>query len=121
MTEIIFNSSVPSIDSAAFSGVTATAYYPGDNATWTADVMLDYGGDLTWEPLGTTSTATYGDVNGDGKINGLDTILLRQHLAGWGVTIDPSASDVNGDGRVNALDMILLRQYVAGWDVSLGG
>ena len=121
LTEIIFNSSVPSIDSAAFSGVTATAYYPGDNATWTADVMLDYGGDLTWEPLGTTSTATYGDVNGDGKINGLDTILLRQHLAGWGVTIDPSASDVNGDGRVNALDMILLRQYVAGWDVSLGG
>lgn len=31
-----------------FSYVEACAYYPDGNDTWTADVMLDYGGDITW-------------------------------------------------------------------------
>lgn len=31
-----------------FSSVTATAYYPAGNQTWTEDVMQDYGGDITW-------------------------------------------------------------------------
>ena len=61
-----------------------------------------------------------GDSNGDGRVNGLDLILVRQCLAGWDVTADRDAADLNGDGRVNALDLILLRQYLAGWDVTLG-
>lgn len=32
-----------------FGGVTATAYYPSGNPTWTADLLQDYGGTLTWE------------------------------------------------------------------------
>lgn len=31
-----------------FTGLTLTAYYPAGNPTWTADVMQDYGGDITW-------------------------------------------------------------------------
>ncbi len=34
-----------------FEGVTATAYYPVGNPTWTEDVMQDYGGDITWVPF----------------------------------------------------------------------
>ena len=34
----------------AFRGVTATAYYPANNATWNADMMQDYGGTITWVP-----------------------------------------------------------------------
>ncbi len=33
-----------------FSNVTATAYYPTGNPTWTADVLQNYGGDITWVP-----------------------------------------------------------------------
>ena len=62
----------------------------------------------------------HGDSNSDGRINGLDLILLRQYLAGWDVTCDLTAADTNGNGTVNGLDLILLRQYLAGWDVTLG-
>ena len=62
----------------------------------------------------------YGDANGDGRVNGLDLVALRQYLAGWDVTVDSTAADVSGDGNCNALDLIRLRQYLAGWDVILG-
>ena len=81
---------------------------------------------VTVSCLGYTDTLTIkvrseepGDANGDGGVNVQDLILLRQHLAGWDVTIEDTA-DANGDGSVDALDLILLRQHLAGWDVTLG-
>ena len=54
LTSIYFEGNAPWIDDDAFSSVytkiTATAYYPANNPTWTADVMQDYGGDITWVP-----------------------------------------------------------------------
>lgn len=63
---------------------------------------------------------TLGDINGDGKINGKDGVLLAQYLAEWNVTIDMDAADVNGDGKVNGKDGVLLAQYLAEWNVTLG-
>ncbi|MCM1059804.1 MAG: dockerin type I domain-containing protein [Eubacterium sp.] len=56
-----------------------------------------------------------GDVNGDGKVNGQDNILLNRYLANWGNEIDMAAADMNGDGKVNGQDSIILARTLAGW------
>lgn len=48
LKKITFEGDVPIIDGSAFLDVTATAYYPGENPTWTADKLQNYGGTLTW-------------------------------------------------------------------------
>lgn len=63
LSEIYFLGDSPAIDSSAFYGKTATAYYPQNNPTWTESVKRSYGGDLTWEPyLPTESTLSLGDA-----------------------------------------------------------
>ena len=52
LTEIRFQGEAPSFGNNCFYRVTATAYYPIDDPTWTEDVMQDYGGDITWKPYG---------------------------------------------------------------------
>ncbi len=52
LEEIIFLGDAPQfIDETAFRGVTATAYYPADNPTWTQDKLQQYEGHLTWVPI----------------------------------------------------------------------
>ena len=46
--EITFTGNAPAFDQATFTSITATAYYPAGNATWTTEVQQDYGGDITW-------------------------------------------------------------------------
>ena len=52
LEEIIFLGDAPEMNGGCFRDVTATAFYPAGNATWTADVMQDYGGTITWIPYG---------------------------------------------------------------------
>jgi len=46
-----------------FTDVTATAYYPDSNTTWTADALLNYGGQLTWVAydMAESELKVYGD------------------------------------------------------------
>ncbi|MGX8692263.1 MAG: extracellular solute-binding protein [Clostridia bacterium] len=55
LSEIRFLGSAPEINESCFSRVTATAYYPEGDESWTEDVMQDYGGTITWIGYGTTS------------------------------------------------------------------
>lgn len=58
---------------------------------------------------------TPGDLNGDGKINTTDVVLLRRYILNVdGTKINANAANVNDDGKVNSADVILLRRYIAG-------
>ena len=52
LRKVEFSGAAPFIVTGAFIGVTATAYYPADNETWTDEVLLNYGGTITWVPYG---------------------------------------------------------------------
>ena len=54
LNEMHFTGNAPAIQSKAFSKVAADAYYPAANTTWTADVLQNYGGTLTWIAEGGT-------------------------------------------------------------------
>ena len=56
-----------------------------------------------------------GDVNGDGVVDMLDSILLSRYVADWGNAINLMAADVNGDGVVDMLDAIILSRHTAEW------
>ncbi len=78
LTEIVFTGDAPVIEKDAFYHVTATAYYPRDNATWTADVLQNYGGTITWLMEGTQAGA------GDAVLNG---ITLDEYVLNAGDTV----------------------------------
>ena len=59
------------------------------------------------------STVTWGDVNGDGKVNSTDAVLILRYAAQLGVDIDTAAADVNGDGKINSTDAVLILRYAA--------
>ena len=43
-----FTGKVPTFDSGAFSGLATTCYYPATDSSWTAEVLKNYGGNVTW-------------------------------------------------------------------------
>lgn len=89
---------------------TVVEYQPDDVITVTEDMDLY----AVWQ-----MEITYGDVNGDGKVNTQDRMVLTRYLAGMtGYTadmIDMTAADVNCDGTVNAKDRMILTRYLAQW------
>ena len=69
---------------------------------------------------------TYGDANGDGKIDGRDIIRLRKYLASYDSETGTSdvviglGADCNGDGKIDGRDLIRLRKYLASYDEDTG-
>lgn len=64
----------------------------------------------------------YGDVNGDGVIDGLDVVRLKKYLANYDYNTETSTveicsgADANGDGTVDGLDVVRLKKYLANYD-----
>lgn len=74
ISELWFAGNVPDIGNDGFAGMSATAYYPANDETWTEDYMLSYGGDVTWckssyiEVSGGSSVVAGGSVKLTGRI-----------------------------------------------------
>ena len=66
LKNISFPSDPPDIAGDAFDGVTANAYYPA-NGNWWEEDLLDYGGDLTWIAV-SSSSVHYDLMGGSGTI-----------------------------------------------------
>lgn len=58
-----------------------------------------------------------GDLNGNGKRDSGDMVLLAQHLAGWNVSVPELLADMNRDNEVDSADLVLFAQMLAGWNV----
>ena len=113
LTAATFEGSAPKVDTTAFAGTTTTVYYPQNDTTWSEEIKGSIGDANTFVPV--APPVLYGDVNGDGKINGTDISLTRRYIAGgYDVTIIEAAADVNGDGKINGTDISLIRRYIAG-------
>lgn len=67
LKKIYFNGDAPAFGEEVFCNVTATAYYPAGNKTWTDEVVQDYGGGITWTavepPMGLICKCADGVVN----------------------------------------------------------
>ena len=48
---IRFTGSMPQLEEDAFTGLTATIYYPGDATGWDKENLQNYGGNITWIPV----------------------------------------------------------------------
>lgn len=93
-------------------------FMSGSTDSFEAVVMTDAAATIKVE------SAVAGDANGDGRVDTVDLIMLRQHLA----FMDPitkvseiavkKGADYNTDGVIDALDLAHLRQHLASMPVS---
>lgn len=60
------------------------------------------------------TTAVFGDLNGDGKINSTDIAFLRSHILRVSYLKDNflTAGDTNKDGKVNSTDLAFIRSHI---------
>lgn len=64
----------------------------------------------------------YGDVNGDGSVNGQDVVRLKKYLANYDYDTESSTieinagADANGDGLISGQDVVRLIKYLANYD-----
>lgn len=59
-------------------------------------------------------TKLKGDINGDSKVNGIDSNILKKIISGNYTGSDYWKADINGDNTVNALDMQIIVRMIAG-------
>jgi len=85
---------------------------PDSDAAQTAS--LGYGADISFTIACTPETCIPGDVNGDGKVDLADAMLVLRILAGMPVANVNLNADLNGDGKIGLEELGYILQKVAG-------
>lgn len=101
LSEITFEGSAPAIAETSFYEVTAVAYYPASDSSWTSDVMLDYGGTLTWTAYGAAADDTASDdtsSDDDAADTGSDDAAEPEEPSNDTGTSDDAADDAGTSG-----------------------
>lgn len=102
VSSITFQGNAPTLSDSSFRFVTANIYYPADNETWNEEIMQNYGGDITWIPVG---GAVAGDLDGDCSVDNRDVEYLLWHTLypeDFPITV---AADFNGDNTIDNQDV----------------
>jgi len=84
---------------------------PDSDAAQTAS--LGYGADISFTIACTPETCIPGDVNGDGKVDLADAMLVLRILAGMPVANVNLNADLNGDGKIGLEELGYILQKVA--------
>ena len=101
INSIRFKGDAPEIGSA-FYGITAIAYYPIGNDTWTEDVMQDYAGNITWVPY---EPYEPGDLDGVEGVDNRDVEYLLWYTLFPEDYPLPQAADFDSNGYVDNKDV----------------
>ena len=79
-------------------------------ATFYNQATISYGGNV---PTDAQKSAC--DINGNGKIDARDYLLLKRAYFGtYTLTCAPEAADINGNGKIDARDYLLLKRAYFG-------
>lgn len=135
LEQIIFMGDAPDFTYLSFDSITATAYYPTGNPTWTAAVRQSYGGEITWVAACTAHSfengvcticgekdpdfkpgGLLGDADGSGVVDYVDAMLVLQYHTGV-ITNEALAlaqCDVDASGAVDYVDAMRILQYHTG-------
>ena len=72
--------------------------------------------DATSDALTTQQGESYlaGDVDGNGKITAVDSLLMRHYLANYVEVKNPAALDADASGSIDAADAMVVRMTLAG-------
>lgn len=89
--------------------------YPHVPASYTAELVSGQNG----EPVLRLENACNADLNGDGKVNVRDYMLLKRFVLGKGALTEAQKqiADLNFDGKINVRDYVLLKRFVL-WGLS---
>ena len=91
VNRLTFKGHAPKIGAYAFEYVTCTAYYPGNDNTWTSDKLQNYGGDLIWRVIGSDDILATGECGENGS-----NVLWTMHSDG--------TMELTGSGRMMAFE-----------------